>query len=359
MTVVVIYQPTFNGGGAERNGVLLASELAGRGHRVIIAVDADTGPNRKLLRGEVKVRELSGRGHWRDIVALRKLLKESHPQSVLANGGLSPLKFFAASLGVLSWSRVVVMYHSLYEVVNSFGGGLLMFWLSFFVSRAAGATVAVSHGIKQQLITRFFASQSAVRVIYNPIDIKLMNVMADDSKALHVDGPYLLCAARLVSQKNLENLIRAYATLQHDHKLVVIGEGSHRPVLEKLVKDLSLTGKVVLPGYVENPFPLYRDASAFVLPSRFEPFGNALIEAMAFGITCVAVSGSKGPEEITQGGRFGYLAASPEPEDIAAAIHDAILRPLDPGMLIDRASEFSVDLITDRYEALFTASSAA
>ena len=105
--------------------------------------------------------------------------------------------------------------------------------------------------------------------------------------------PYILCVSTLHPHKNLELLLRAYASFRTTHpeyKLVLAGmRGFHAEVIENLVLNLDLIEHVRITGWIprKEVYDLYKHAHAFVFPSLFEGFGIPLIEAMAVGIPSV------------------------------------------------------------------------
>jgi len=70
--------------------------------------------------------------------------------------------------------------------------------------------------------------------------------------------------------------------------LIILGEGNQRQELEKLIDVLGLTDRVLLPGFVDNPYPWYKKAKLFVLSSDFEGFVNVVTEALACGTPVVS-----------------------------------------------------------------------
>ena len=83
--------------------------------------------------------------------------------------------------------------------------------------------------------------------------------------------------------------------------MVILGEGRERRELERLVSRLGLEGRVILPGHMQNPYPIVGAARLFVSSSNLEGFPNALIEAMALGCPVVATDCDTGPMEILMG----------------------------------------------------------
>lgn len=100
--------------------------------------------------------------------------------------------------------------------------------------------------------------------------------------------------ARLEDQKNQGFLIERFAyyhkNVNHDSKLIIIGDGSKQQELQRLVEDLKLTGQVLMLGIKSN-IPEYLMAmDAFIFPSIFEGLGISLVEAQASGLPCIVSS---------------------------------------------------------------------
>ena len=90
-------------------------------------------------------------------------------------------------------------------------------------------------------------------------------------------------------------------------------------------------------------------ADLFVLSSRYEGFGNVLVEALACGCPIVATNCVGGPADILEGGRFGRLVPVGDIGAMAQAILEALEAPVDAAALCGRAMDFHVDRIVERY----------
>lgn len=114
-------------------------------------------------------------------------------------------------------------------------------------------------------------------------------------RGLGLEKPYVLFVGRLEPKKNLRRVVEAFfATVMArklPHDLVLVGPGARRAkrTLRRLIRELRMTERVKLLGYVpDSEMPrLYAAAEAVLFPSVVEGFGFPLLEAMASGTPCV------------------------------------------------------------------------
>ena len=131
---------------------------------------------------------------------------------------------------------------------------------------------------------------------------------------------------------------------------LILGDGNDRSRLESKARALGMDGHVVFAGYIpeEEKAAHYRLADAFVMPGRGEGFGIVYLEAMACGIPVVA-SKADASREAVLGGQLGVLADPANPQEIRAAIKEALSRPR---ILQKDLEYFSFDRFVDRWHAL-------
>jgi glycosyltransferase involved in cell wall biosynthesis len=145
------------------------------------------------------------------------------------------------------------------------------------------------------------------------------DVFRADGEHADLGRPYVLTVATLEPRKNLDTLLRAYELLGGEPALAVVGAAGwgDQPVLER--------PGVIRLGYVgdEELARLYRGASVFAFPSRFEGFGIPVVEAMASGVPVVA---SSHPSLDEAAGDAAIRADPDVPEDWAAGIEEAMRR---------------------------------
>ncbi len=193
------------------------------------------------------------------------------------------------------------------------------------LSHATTAYLAVSQAVADVLAADHNVAGRPVRVFYNAIDPKRCDMPPLDLKAAFgVSGPVILSVGRYVRQKNLDLLIRAVRLLHDQHmpaSLVLVGEGVERPRLEALRDSLGLGGHVVLTGFRQDVAAFFRAADVFAMPSDFEGFPIAQMEALYCGLPCV-VSRHVPSLEVASD---ASLVCETEPGDIAAKLL-AVLR---------------------------------
>ena len=190
----------------------------------------------------------------------------------------------------------------------------------------------------------------SVTVIYNPAargddQVSSADLLPSaDTEAWFARGATrIIAVGTLKPQKDFETLIRAFARLQRDRptaRLLILGEGPVRPDLERLAAEFEVSEDVFLPGFVRDPYPFYRAADLFVLSSRYEGFGNVIVEALENGLSVVSTDCESGPREILSGGQYGQLVDVGDVTGLADAMDAVLGSPSDPELQRARAREF-------------------
>jgi glycosyltransferase involved in cell wall biosynthesis len=225
--------------------------------------------------------------------------------------------------------------------------------------RRADRVVAISTGVGDGLSKRFGIDPARVTTIYNAVDLSSVRARAREAPPPLPDQPFVVAAGRLVHQKGFDVLISAFAAqlARRDLALVILGEGPERAALQDLARRHGVEHRIHLPGFVANPWSYFARAAAFVCSSRWEGFGNVIIEAMACGAPVVATDCDFGPREIIQHDDSGLLV----PVGDAAAIGAAITSILDDQQLASRlavgarrrSEDFGVPPMAMAYERMF------
>lgn len=363
---VVFHIPSLRGGGAERVFVLMANEMARRGHEVTLFVWNGEGPNAALRNDDVRLVDLGipirGEGFgkpatlgglWRSAGFYRR----TRPDVVFSAPEFANLITALALNLALSGARFYPSFHAAASIPSSDFGSKVAVTLSGIVGARASKAVAVSAGVGRDIARRGIP-HAKVAVINNPLPPAITRPAGPydwqtDLAAMGSD-PLIATAGRLVPVKDHKTLIRGFAELLklRPARLIIFGEGPLLGELRAETEAIGMGSKVLFAGYVNDPAACYAAADLFVLSSTSEGFGNVLIEAMAAGVPVVSTDAPHGPREILADGKFGTLVPVGDAEGLAAAMAQMLDHPTSENILKSRAADFAIERIGDAYEGL-------
>ncbi|MFH8791247.1 glycogen synthase [Streptomyces sp. NPDC017941] len=200
------------------------------------------------------------------------------------------------------------------------GGYAVSSWAERTAVEAADAVIAVSHGMREDILSCYPAVDPAkVHVVHNGIDTDLYRPDHDtDALARHgIDPgrPYVLFVGRITRQKGVPHLLRAARALDPGIQLVLCAGAPDTPEIDQEFRTLHeelgrVRGDVIwIPRMLPRPevVQLLTHATVFVCPSVYEPLGIVNLEAMACG-TAVVASRVGGIPEVVSDGTTGLLA---------------------------------------------------
>jgi glycosyltransferase involved in cell wall biosynthesis len=171
---------------------------------------------------------------------------------------------------------------------------------------------------------------SKIIVVHNGIDTDRFGSGTRSSDSTIIIGT----VGHLAPIKGQDVFVRAAALIsarRPEVHFVIIGEDkspqmSYRQSLENLIADLGVSEVVTMPGWRDDMPAVLSSLTLFVSAARSEPFGLAIVEAMAAGLPVVAAT-SEGALEIIEDGLTGKLVPADEPEALAQAINDLLDDP--------------------------------
>ena len=227
-------------------------------------------------------------------------------------------------------------------------------WLMRRTYPKADGIIAISVGVADDLAATIGLPRRDVKVVYNPVISESLVRRSQESIA-HPwfkpdEPPVILAAGRLTLQKDFSTLIQAFARLrtQRAVRLIILGEGELRDMLETQSAKLGLTADIFLPGFMNNPFAWMRRSALFVLSSAWEGLPGTLIQAMACGVPVVSTDCPSGPAEILENGRWGRLAPVGDAEALAVAMAATLDETEHPNVAM-RATDFNLERSMEGY----------
>ena len=369
---VLFFVPCLGGGGAERQIWRLACNLDRRAFLPEIAVARPGGAYERSLHGDVPLFPLVSR---QARSSMANMLKAVRPLSRLVSQRRPCL--LVSTLNHANIASAIAIRRSAAPqtahiacIQNNLSAELADLPLPLRgayrlllprVLRGADGIVAISEGVAEDLISRYPDLEGRIRVIYNAgVDPLVAGLAGEPLGKGEPQGPLLLACGRLERQKDYPTMLRAFALVKEkikDAELWILGEGALESELKALAKKWSVGEKVHFLGFQQNPFKFMRRADLFLLSSRWEGFGNVLIEAMACRTPVIASDCEFGPREIIAFSGAGILFPPGDAEALASSIlmllNDPAKRMKMGEAAVERAQSFHVEGITARYASFF------
>lgn len=229
-----------------------------------------------------------------------------------------------------------------------------------FSINQSDAITAVSNNLREETFANF-RIEKEIDVIHNFVDIKRFTKKPIDAfrKVIAPNGERIvLHASNFRKIKRIGDVIRIFAGLKKEvpAKLLLVGDGPERPMAEELARELDICDDVRFVGKQQDMEEIYAIADLFLLPSEYESFGLAALEAMAGG-SPVITTNAGGLPEIILDGKNGYMSPV---GDIAHMTEQAIRILKDDSVLEAfrrearlQAERFDIGQIVPQYEALY------
>lgn len=357
---IAIFLPTLGGGGAERVMVSLANALVARGFAVDLVVANAEGSFLDQVSPDVRIVDFRVDRIYKALLPLARYLRAVRPIAMLAAIYHANVVALLARILARVPTRLVVSVRSTISEDYRHAQGLAAKVSYMLVARLyplADGICTVSRAASIDLVRFARLPADRVQTIYNPFDIPHIEKRASE-RVPHIwleagQPPVVLAIGRLTPQKDFPTLIRAFVQLRKTHyaRLLILGEGELRPLLQGMVSEHGLTADdVQLPGFVDNPHAWLSRASVFVLSSIWEGLPGVLIEALACGTPVVSTDCPSGPNEILQGGRWGRLVPVGDVDALALAVAltlDTARDQLPNGRI--RAADFAQEHAVNAY----------
>lgn len=350
---LALFLPDLSGGGAERVMLNLAHGFAERGITVDLVLSSARGEYLDRVQDNITIHDLGVNRASTSVAPLIHYLRHNQPDALISALGQANLAALLAAR--LSTTRVPVLVteHQSFEPGRERGFRRNLFprlarWLY-----PRGKVVAVSAGVADSLAEYTGLERSSITVINNPVLTDQFWLAGKEPLPEGVDRPYLLAMGRLTAQKNFPLLLEAFQRFRQvkpGYRLLILGEGPDRAELEVRARELGVAADVELLGFIDNPFPYLREASAFVLSSDWEGLPTVLIEALALNVPVVSTDCESGPREILAAGRLGALVPVGDAAALAVAMEKAVGQQGNPATAAD-LDRYTVRSAVDAYLA--------
>jgi len=358
-------------GGAEKQAERLASFMAAKGRNVLVITRRLRGfPAAEVMNGFQIIRPATfGPGKFKTITfiigALWVLWRFRRRYSILHAHMLFGPALAAALAGHFLGKKVIVKLGSsgpdgeIQTSLRTLRGRVRL----LFLRRWVDLMIALDGTMRAEALSAGFSEKQVYRMT-NGIDASQFDISTpriDAQSALGFDGKIIvLFVGRLVRQKSLATLLKAFARALKtcpELYLVLVGNGPEFDKLQALVTDLNIKDEVFFVGNQPHVKPYLQAADIFVLPSETEGMSNALMEAMASGLPCIATPVGASPEMLGSG-KNGILVPVGDVEAWANALVNLATNPGQRRELGDAArqqitTEYDFSVVGARYDQLY------
>jgi N-acetyl-alpha-D-glucosaminyl L-malate synthase BshA len=219
---------------------------------------------------------------------------------------------------------------------------------------------AVSENLKEETY-RNFSINKPIEVIYNFIDIKRFNRRPVDAfkKLIAPNGEKIIChASNFRKLKRIQDVVKVFLEIDKTipSKLLLIGDGPERPEIEAFTRSCCNSGEIKFLGKQEQIEDILPIADLFLLPSEYESFGLAALEAMAAEVPVISTNAG-GLPEININGVTGFMSNIGDVADMSKnAIHilsDNATHQVFKANALAQAKRFGIESIVPQYEMLY------
>ncbi len=230
-----------------------------------------------------------------------------------------------------------------------------------FSLNQSDAITAVSHNLKEETY-KYFPITKEVEVIHNFVDVSRFSKKPLEAfkKVIAPNGEKILIhASNFRKVKRVNDVIKIFSEVKKyiPSKLLMVGDGPERPNAEELARELGIIDDVRFIGKQEQMEEILAVSDVFILPSEYESFGLAALEAMAARVVVISTNAG-GLPEINVQGKTGFLA---NVGDVTAMSNFAISVLKDNDTLnqfkeaaFEHAKTFDISNIIPKYELLYS-----
>ncbi|MFQ5867208.1 MAG: glycosyltransferase [bacterium] len=340
------------GGGAEKQMQYILRHIDRKKFEPNLAVFHLTGMEREVVPEDVPIFDLSTKLRPASIFLTFKLIgliKKIKPDKILSF--LWGINLISILAGILTKTDFLISERTLSEIdiKGYFLSKLRKKVVSLFYHKAE-KIIAVSHNVKKNLCKYFDISKRKIEVISNGIDLKKIEKLKSEYE-INLQN-YLLACGGLHKWKNYDFLIEVMAELK-SLSLVILGDGPLKKHLKQKAESLGVN--LILPGYINNPYPYFKKAKVFALTSLYEGFPNVVLEAMACRVPIVSVDCPGGVNEIIETGKTGLLVPLGDKKVLTSAViklleNKNLCKILTENSYRKIKEEFTLDRMIKSYE---------
>tara|TARA_B100001121_G_scaffold268204_1_gene251969 strand:+ start:591 stop:1697 length:1107 start_codon:yes stop_codon:yes gene_type:complete len=306
---ILFFMPSFEGGGVEKNIIIIANNFIKRNVDVSI-LTANSEIKQKFSK---KIKFISPKnGFWSSKIRFVKYIlcifflflefKKNRNFDVFCFQGNIVCTIFCKIFGL----KIVIRPNS---SPSGWSKNFLKQIMFSKILKLSNIIVVNSIYFKKELKSKFNVKS---KCIYNPLnkrEILSLSKKSINFKFYEKDSLNLISVGRLVDQKDHITILKAINNIKDQTKLrlLIVGEGKNKKDLIEYINQNQLNKIVKIKDRIDNPFPYLKKAEIMILASKYEGLPNVLLEAISLKKFIISSNCPTGPKEILDNGKGGFL----------------------------------------------------
>ena len=307
---IIIFMPSINGGGVEKNFFLITNYLSTQFNKVsVISLSREyknkLKPGIKFISINNSLIKYLGR-RTKFIFCLLLLMKKiffNRNITVFCFQGLA----YCTILSKIFFTKIIIRSNS---SPSGWSQNLLKKILYRLIYNMADKIIVNSLDFKKELKKKFNLNSQC---IYNPLDRK--EIIKNSKKKINIkffkkSDFKIISVARFSNQKDhvcliksINSLIKKYKNL----KVLLVGSGEKKREIKNMINHLKLNKYFKILDFKKNPYPYIKKSDIFILSTKFEGLPNVLLEAITLDKLVISSNCPTGPSEILDNGNGGLL----------------------------------------------------
>lgn len=277
----------------------------------------------RLLTFHAAVRRFLKRSNYDCILGMECIGYETH----LRAGGGSHAAWIRRRCSETSWLRCTSFK------INPFHRAMISTERRAFGSTMLQRIICNSHLVAREIAHFYPEAAHKIAVVHNGVEWRDFETAfeaglikrSDIVRTLNLNPErfYYLFVGSGFERKGLAKAIRALRHLPSRTHLLIVGKDRHQRKYEGLCKKLHISDRVHFFGPQKNVLPFFQVSDAFVLPTIYDPFSNASLEALAMGLYLVT-SDANGCAEVMQEGAGMVIRDLQDEQSVALAMKSAL-----------------------------------
>ena len=324
---IVFTLPTLQGGGAEKVISSVALNINKKKYDVQIVV-FDLARQKYLKDKEINIINLNCSKITYGLFKFIKVINEIKPDILISS--VSHLNLFVSLVKPFLHKKIKLIVREsnfLSENIKFQSNYILMKYLYKLFYNNVDKSIVFSKKHKHDTTKITNINHNKISIINNPVDLYLTNKLSKQkikkkyNKFFKKKVIKFVYAGSLSFQKGLDIFINSLALIS-EKKFVfnIIGAGSEKENLIKLVKDKKLSKKINFIDYQKNPFPYINKSDVFIMCSRYEGMSNTVLETLSLNKPIIFFNNTGASTDLLKKSKSAYLINSNDPLFISKKI---------------------------------------